>query len=269
MAKLACIGAGAMGSALVRGLVRSGRFLGVDIVVCDVDADKTRSLQEAASCKVVSVPEDAVTDDSQVVIIAVKPQDVPTVLSRISPKVHGEPLMISIAAGLSTGFLLERLPTGTRVIRAMPNAGAMVGMSATGLCKGGAADEDDLRTAVEIFGACGTVSIVPEKNMNAVTALSGSGPGYLFLLMEALTDAGVAQGLDRITARTLTVQTCMAAAEMAARGNEPFSLLKDRITSPGGTTIAGLQVMERRGVRGILMDAIQAATARGFELESH
>jgi pyrroline-5-carboxylate reductase len=257
-----------MGAALVRGIVQSGRYRGADIIVCDVDATKTKTLQDALSCGAVRAPEDAITGDTRAVVIAVKPQDVPAALGRISPKVHDRLPVISIAAGLSTGFLLERLPPGTRVIRAMPNAGAMVGMSATALCKGGAADDEDLEFASNLFGACGTVSIVPENRMNAVTALSGSGPGYLFCLMEAFTDAGVAQGLDRATARTLTVQTFAAAAETAARGNEPFSLLKDRITSPGGTTMAGLRVLERGGVRGLIMDAIEAATRRGFELES-
>jgi pyrroline-5-carboxylate reductase len=149
----------------------------------------------------------------------------------------------------------------------MPNAAALVGASATALCKGGSADDNDLEKALGIFSAIGLAVPVQESMMNVVTALSGSGPGYLFPVMEALADGAVLMGLDRPTARSLTAQTFMGSALMALSGDEAFSDLKDRITSPAGTTIAGLQVIERAGLRGIFMDAVQAAARRAEELE--
>ncbi|MGO9571604.1 MAG: pyrroline-5-carboxylate reductase family protein, partial [Desulfomonilaceae bacterium] len=189
------------------------------------------------------------------------------VILSIADKVHDTLVVISVAAGISTGFILSLLNFPARIIRAMPNAAAMVGASATALCKAGSADDGDLEKAVDIFSAIGLAVTVEEKMMNVVTALSGSGPGYLFPIMEALTDGAVLMGLDRPTARALAGQTFMGAAIMALSGNEAFSDLKDRITSPGGTTIAGLQVMEQGGLRGILMDTVQAAVCRAEELE--
>jgi pyrroline-5-carboxylate reductase len=148
----------------------------------------------------------------------------------------------------------------------MPNAAAMVGASATALCKAGAADDADMATALELFEAVGKAVKVDEKLMNVVTALSGSGPGYIFPMMEALTDAAVLMGMDRPTARALTIQTFVGSAILAGSGDVSFSELKDRITSPAGTTIAGLHILEKAGLRGILMDAVKAATQRGEEL---
>jgi pyrroline-5-carboxylate reductase len=150
----------------------------------------------------------------------------------------------------------------------MPNAAAMVSAGATAVCKAGTADDKDLAAAVDLFNAVGSAVMVDEKMMNVVTALSGSGPGYLFIIMEALTDGAVLMGLDRPTARVLAVQTVLGAATMAASGNITFSELKDRITSPGGTTIAGLQVLESGGLRGLIMGAIEAATFRAEELQA-
>jgi pyrroline-5-carboxylate reductase len=238
------------------------------ITVFDVDATKTLPLSEELGVKAVAQLEDAVTSETSVVILAVKPQIMGPVLDALAPRVHSELLLVSIAAGVSINFILSRLLTPARVIRVMPNAGAMVGESASALCKGGLADDSDLQMAMDLFSAVGTAVVVDEKMMNAVTALSGSGPGYLFVVMEAMTDGAVAMGMDRPTARALTIQTMMAAAKMARSGTPAFSELKDRITSPGGTTIAGLKALERAGLRGIFMDAIEAATKRGYELDA-
>lgn len=266
MTAIGLIGAGNMGSALIRGLIRSGTSRGDQISVFDIDEAKTQYLEKEYGIVAASSLRDTVRPDTRVLILAVKPQVVEPALDSISDSIHDRPLVISVAAGVPTELLLARLPARARVIRAMPNAAAVVGQSATALCKGGAADDEDLRSAAELFGAVGSSVIVEEHLMNAVTALSGSGPGYLFAVMEGLTDAGVRMGLDRPTSRHLTVQTVLGAAALAAHENAPFSDLKDRITSPGGTTIAGLQVLERAGLRGILMDAVEAATRRGEEL---
>jgi pyrroline-5-carboxylate reductase len=188
------------------------------------------------------------------------------VLDQVRDEISDRPVVISIAAGVTSGFILSHLHSSARVIRVMPNAAAMVGQSASALCKAGAADEEDLKEGLEIFSSIGAAVVVEEKMMDAVTALSGSGPGYLFAIMEAMTDAAVRMGMDRVTARHLTVQTVQGAAAMAADGDESFSELKDRITSPGGTTIAGLHVLERAGLRGTIMDVIEAATRRGDDL---
>lgn len=266
--KIALIGTGNMGSALLRGLVRSGKAKGGDISVFDIDREKTRYLKSELAITVAKSVEETISRDTQTVILAVKPQIMAAVLDAIAPRVKDKPLVISIAAGISTQFILSHLHANARVIRAMPNAAALVEQSITALCNAGAADNTDLQKAVELFTAFGSAVIVEEKMMNIVTALSASGLGYLFALMEALTDGGVRMGLDRPTARELTIQTFAGAAAIAAQENAPFSELKDRITSPGGTTIAGLQVLERAGVRGILMDVVEAATRRGEELQT-
>jgi pyrroline-5-carboxylate reductase len=268
LTEIGVIGAGNMGAALVRGLVRSGKAMPEMITVFDTDASKAESLQSELGIRRAATMEDAVSPETTAVILAVKPLIMGDVLDSIADSVHSELVLISIAAGISTSFILSHLGGPARVIRVMPNAAAMVGESASALCMGGVADDSDMELALGMFSAVGTAVVVDEKMMNAVTGLSGSGPGYLFLVMEAMTDGAVMMGLDRLTARALTVQTLMGAAKMAAAGNISFSELKDRITSPGGTTIAGLQVLERSGLRGVFMEAIAAATKRAQQLDS-
>jgi pyrroline-5-carboxylate reductase len=260
------IGAGNMGSALVRGLVGSGKTSGITVTVFDVDRAKVSSLEKELGIRGVQRIQDVVSPETDVLVLAVKPQIMGTVIDSIKDEIRDDLVVLSIAAGISTSFILSHLKGPARVIRAMPNAAAMVGTSATALCKAGTADDADMAKAVEIFASVGTAVAVDEKLINPVTALASSGLAYIFVIMEALTDAGVRMGMDRPTARDLTVQTLLGAATMAAAGNPPFSELKDRITSPGGTTIVGLQVMERAGLRGVLMDVVEAATRRADEL---
>ncbi len=257
-----------MGSALIRGLVNSGKTSGDSIDVFDVDHGATQALHEDFRVVQAERAEDTITPETGMLVLAVKPQIIGDALDRVRDKISDRPVVVSIAAGVSTGFILSHLNSAARVIRVMPNAAAMVGQSASALCKAGGADEEDLEQALEIFRSIGAAVTVDEKMMNVATALSGSGPGYLFAIMEAMTDAAVRMGMDRPTARDLTVRTVQGAAAMAATENTSFSELKDRITSPGGTTIAGLHVLERAGLRGIIMDVIEAATRRGEELGS-
>jgi len=264
--RIGIVGVGNMGSALARGLIRAGTAPPELISVFDVDRDKVDSLARELGIRVEERIEQMVCTDANIVILAVKPQTMGEVLDSIAAGIRDDLLVISIAAGISTGFMLDRIGARAKVIRAMPNAAAMVGASATALCKAGAADDADIQRAVEIFSAVGRAVTVDEKLMNLVTGLSGSGPAYVFAFMEALIDAGVLLGLDRPTARALTVQTVLGAATMAASEEVHIGILKDRITSPGGTTIAGLHVLERAGVTGILMDAVAAAARRGDEL---
>ncbi len=265
--RIGIIGAGNMGSALVRGLIGSGKTIPEMISIFDVDPTKALMLQQELKIHSAREIGGTIESDTEILILAVKPQIVGDVIDSIAGEIHDALIIISIAAGISTGFILSRLNFPARVIRAMPNAAAMVGESATAVCKAGIADDGDLQKALDIFSAIGLALPVEEKMMNVVTALSGSGPGYLFPIMEALTDGAVLMGLDRPTARALAVQTFKGASIMALSGSEPFSGLKDRITSPGGTTIAGLQIMEQAGLRGILMDTVQAAVLRAEELD--
>jgi pyrroline-5-carboxylate reductase len=257
-----------MGHALARGLVSSGKALPTMIHGFDVDSARLQAVVNEFGIQAASRLSDTVTPDTDILMLAVKPQIMGKVLESIAHQAHERLVMVSIAAGITTDFILSKLKGPARVIRAMPNAAAMVSAGATALCKAGAADDEDLALVVDLFGAVGTAVPVDEKMMNAVTALSGSGPGYLFVVMEALTDGGVLMGLDRPTARALAIQTVLGAATIAASGNISFSELKDRITSPGGTTIAGLQVLESGGLRGLIMDAIEAATIRAEELQT-
>ena len=266
MHTISCIGAGNMGSALIRGLVQSGSIHPHSVKVFDVDREKTLSIKQDFGVQPVKNIEDCVSDDNTVVILAVKPQVLGNVLDSLGNALHSGVLVVSIAAGISTGFILTRLGKKIRVVRAMPNAAATVGRSVTALCKAGAATDEDLDLASSLFSAIGHVVKVDESLMNAVTALGSSGLGYLFVIMEALTDAGVLAGMDRKTARQLTVQMVRGAAVMASSSDVPFSTLKDMITSPAGTTIAGLRVMERKGLRGILIDAVAAANERAAEI---
>ncbi|MBI4964508.1 MAG: pyrroline-5-carboxylate reductase [Desulfomonile tiedjei] len=265
MNKISFIGAGNMGSALIRGLVRSKQAAANMISVFDADSVKSQSLEKELGIRAVASLEDTLAPDTSMLLLAVKPQTIGEVVRSVADKIHDKLVVISIAAGIPTSFILSCLNKPARVIRAMPNAAAMAGRSATALCKAGIADEADLEMALGLFRAVGAAVALEEKMMNVVTALSSSGLAYLFVIMEALTDAAVRMGMDRPTARQLSVETVMGAATMA-EGTVPFSELKDRITSPGGTTMAALHVIERGGLRGIIMDAVEAATRRGDEL---
>jgi pyrroline-5-carboxylate reductase len=199
--RIGVIGGGNMGSALIRGLVGSGRAQAEMISAFDVDRDKLSILEKELGIRVVDTVEKTVGPDTGMIVLAVKPQNIAEVLDSIADRVHDGLLIVSIAAGISTTFILSKLRRPARVIRAMPNAAALVSRSATALCKGGTADDGDMRKASDIFSAIGSAVTVDEKMMNLVTGLSGSGPAYIFAVMEGLTDAGVLMGLDRPTAR--------------------------------------------------------------------
>jgi len=265
---LGIIGAGNMGSAIIRGLVQSGKRSPGSVRVFDVDSEKISALSGELGITSASSLQETISHEDTVLVLAVKPQIMDKVLAGLAGCLTENALVISIAAGISTSFISSRLGERMRVVRAMPNAAAVVGRSVTALSGGQSATEQDLQTAAGIFSAIGNVVAVDESIMNAVTALSSSGLGYLFVIMEALTDAGVKVGLDRKTARDLTVFTLGGAAAMAGSLDKSFCELKDIITSPGGTTIAGLQVIERAGLRGTLIDAVEAATLRARDLSA-
>jgi pyrroline-5-carboxylate reductase len=263
---LQIVGGGKMGEALLAGLLRAGWEPGGIAVV---EAMTPRREELAGAHPEVGVLDAPASADG--VILAVKPADVDTACAAIGAA--GARRLLSIAAGCTIARLEAALAGAgaggggdVRVIRAMPNTPALVGQGASAIAPGTAADDDDLAWAESILGAVGQVVRVPEKLLDAVTGLSGSGPAYVFLVAEALIEAGVLVGLPRDTAVTLTVQTLLGSATLLAESDDGPETLRAAVTSPGGTTAAGLSALEHAGVRAALLDAVVAATERAHQL---
>ncbi len=255
-----------MAEALVRGLIDSGAYKKGQIEVGEPDGRRRGALQEAYGVRVheANVP---VVSRADVCLLAVKPQEMAPVLEEIGPHLSPEVLIVSIAAGISTGWIRERSGKAAKIVRAMPNAAALIGESATGLYFRPGIGPEAKRIALGIFDSVGeTVVVDKEEHLNIVTGLSGSGPAYVFLFLEALTDAGVYLGLSRDVAAKLALKTVRGSAGMAAALDKPFAVLREIITSPGGTTAAGLKVLEEGAVRAALTQAVEKATRRSEEL---
>ena len=260
MGMLQVIGGGRMGEALVGGLLKAGGHRLDGIRVVEPDAARREALG-AAFPGVDVVDEPGAAEDN---IVAVKPADVTPVCQALAA--HGPSRALSIAAGVTIATLEADLAPGSRVVRAMPNTPALIGAGAAAIAGGTAATDDDLAWAEELLGAVGIVVRVKEPLLDAVTGLSGSGPAYVFLVAEALIEAGVLAGLPRDVSQALSVQTLLGAATLLAEGVDGPEALRAAVTSPGGTTAAGLQVLEQRGLRAAFLDAVVAATARSREL---
>ena len=264
--RLSFIGGGRMAEALVRGLLDAGTYTRGQIEVGEPDGRRRRALQDAYSIRVskANVP---VVSRADVCLLAVKPQEMALVLQEIGPHLSAKVLLISIAAGISTDWIKERSGKAQKIVRAMPNAAALVGKSATGLYFRARIGEEAKKLALRIFDSVGETLVVDkEEHLNIVTGLSGSGPAYVFLFLEALTDAGVYLGLSRDVAARLALQTVRGSVGMASELDKPFSLLKEIVTSPGGTTMAGLKALEEGAVRAALAKAVEMATRRSEEL---
>ena len=259
------IGGGNMGEALIKGLLQSGRFDANRIRVSDISQDRLNHLRDTYQVSI-SADNGELAEASDVIVLAVKPQQVGDVLAETHASLEHLPLLISIAAGVPIVSLEQKLGKQVPVIRVMPNAPALVLAGVSAIAGGTHTTSEHLAVAKELFEAVGAVVEVDETHMDAVTGLSGSGPAYVFLFMEALIDAGVLMGLSRPVARELAVQTTLGAAKMLAESEEHPGAFKDQITSPGGTTIHGLTILESGGMRGMLMDAVEAATRRSEEL---
>ena len=264
---LALLGGGKMGEALARGLIAAD-WDRESIAIAEIDSDRRRVLEEQLP-GVRVVPSAAwAAADVDVIVIAVKPGDVAEALEVCTPTLPEEALILSIAAGVTLAEL-ERAAGNRPVVRAMPNAGALVGKGAAAIAGGTRAHEQHLELAERVLGAVGTVVRVPEVHLDAVTGLSGSGPAYVFLLAEAMTEAGVLVGLSRPVAAALVRQTLLGAATLLDETGESPESLRAAVTSPGGTTAAGLQALEAHGVRAAILDAVEAATVRARELGDH
>lgn len=261
--KYAFLGAGKMASAIIQGVLRARLCNAEDIIAACPEADILQSLHDATSVRVVTSNEEAASA-APVVILCVKPQEAATAIQQAGAALDGK-LLISIAAGLSVATLGKMAPK-SRIIRAMPNTPAIIGRGATAFT--GAADttQADKDSAEAIFASVGIVSYVQEKLLDAVTGLSGSGPAYIFLVIEALTDGGVSCGLPTNLARQLAIQTVLGAAELAKETAEHPAVLREMVTSPGGTTAAALGELEQHGVRAAFIQAVRAADRRSKEL---
>jgi pyrroline-5-carboxylate reductase len=262
--KIGFIGTGKMGEALIKGMLHARLVTPDNIYASDSDIVKLKSLEKVYKINTCSDNCNCVLN-SDIILIAVKPQIVQKVLEEIKGSIK-EQVIISIAAGVPIETYEKALPKGAKIVRVMPNIAATVLEAASAVCSGSAVTTEDEAVAIGIFNSIGKTVILPEHLLDAVTGLSGSGPAYIFLIIEALADGGVFEGLDRKTAKTMAAQTVLGAAKMVLEDRVHTGELRDMVTSPGGTTIRGIRVLENRGVRIAMMDAVIEACERSKEL---
>jgi len=265
MKRISFIGGGKMGEALIKGILEAKLVSADKIIVSDTVLVRLDYLKKTYGVVVTENNIEAVKA-GEVIILAVKPQVIPRVLAEISQVVDENKLSISIAAGIGLKTLYSGLGKEARIIRVMPNTPAQIREGMVAISPGEYALPEDVETAKQIFGAVGEIVIMEERLMDAVTAVSGSGPAYVCLLIEALINGGVKMGLSVKDATQLVVQTFLGTAKMILETGKHPAQLKDEVTSPGGTTIAGLSILEKKGVRGALIEAVEAATNRSKEL---
>jgi pyrroline-5-carboxylate reductase len=263
--RLGFLGAGNMSGALIKGLLHAKVLPPERILASDVKADRLEHLDKIHGIRT-TTDNHALLRESDVVVLAVKPQAIDKVLTDIGADLRSDQLLISVAAGVPIDALEARLPAGARVVRSMPNTPATVQAGATAIAGGAHARDDDLRIARELFEAVGRVVVLDEALLDAVTGLSGSGPAYVMLIIEALADGGVKVGLHRDTALLLAAQTVYGSAQLLLETGEHPGRLKDMVTSPGGTAIAGLHTLESGALRKTLIDAVEVASKRAAEL---
>jgi len=262
--RLTFIGGGNMASALIGGLIARGQRA-ADVSVIDPAADCRVGLAQRLGVRVAERP-DAAALAGELLVFAVKPQQMAEAAAAVAPLLSGQ-LVVSVAAGIRASDLSRWLGGHTRIVRAMPNTPALIGEGVTGLSALPGLSEDDRRNAEAVLGAVGpTVWVEQEAMLDAVTAVSGSGPAYVFRFMEAIEQAGITMGLTAAQARTLTLHTFIGAAKLAAASDEPLSVLRERVTSKGGTTAAALSVMTERDLPAVIAAALEAARSRSAEM---
>ncbi|HEY0255658.1 MAG TPA: pyrroline-5-carboxylate reductase [Kofleriaceae bacterium] len=259
------VGAGNMAEALIRGLVKGNHVPAAHVLA---SGPRNERLEELRTAYAIGVTRDnrEVATQSNIIVLSVKPQIMDRVLLELGNAVKPGTLVISIAAGVDSATIETALAEGVRVVRAMPNTPALVGAGATAISPGTHAAPEDMAKARAIFDAVGITVELEESHLDAVTGLSGSGPAYVFLILEALADAGVKVGLSRRNAQRLAAQTVMGSAKLLLDTDEHPGKLKDMVTSPGGTAIAGLHTLEQGGLRTTLINAVETATKRAKEL---
>ncbi len=263
--KLGILGTGNMGSAFIRGLCSKHLVAPENIFIFDLDESKINPLQTQFSIQIAQDETDLISK-VDILIIALKPQVIPDVFAKVGSIVRANQIIISIAAGFPIAVLKKLMNKAGTIIRVMPNMPGMIGAGISAFCSEAPLTPETKKTTETILGALGEVLEVNEKLMDTVTGLSGSGPAYMFLIIDALADGGVKMGLPKAQALKMAAQTMLGAAKMVLELNKPPAELKDLITSPGGTTIAGLHALELGKVRASLMNAVEAATLRSKEL---
>ena len=259
----AIIGAGVMGETLLSGLVRAGRRVD-QLMVGEKRSERARELEERYGVAVVSNREAAAKADT--VALVVKPQDMGDVLDEIAPDLRPGQLLVSLAAGITTAYIESRVPEGVAVVRVMPNTPALVDEGMAAISPGSHCDEAHLAEVESLMASTGKVLRIPEKQMDAVTAISGSGPAYIFFVVESMIEAGVHLGLPRATATELVVQTLVGSAAMLRETGTHPVVLREQVTSPGGTTASALRELEIHKVRAAFLAAMEAARNRSREL---
>jgi pyrroline-5-carboxylate reductase len=260
---IAILGAGKMGEALLSGVLRAGRRP-TELMVTTRREERGALLRERYGVAVVSNAEAAATADT--LVLAVKPQDMANLLAELRPHIPAGRLVVSMAAGIPTAFIETRLPEGVPVVRVMSNTPVHVDEAMSVVSAGSHAGEEHLKVTEELLSPVGKVLRIPESLQDGATALSGSGPAYFYYLVEAMVDAGILLGMPRAAALEMVVQSAVGAAVMLRDSGEHPVLLREAVTSPGGTTIAAIRELERHGVRAAVLEAIEAARNRGREL---
>lgn len=262
--ELGVIGCGNMAEAILRGVVRSGFLPKEAIVASDVAAARRDLL--AGQLGVATVEANDLPAACPHLLLAVKPQKMAEVLAGIAAKVRPDATVITIAAGIATATLDQRLAGRGKLIRVMPNTPMLVGCGMSAIAAGPRAGQAEMKWAQQLFAACGKTVIVEESMIDAVTAVSGSGPAYFFYLAEAMIAAGVAEGLAPDVARTLAIETCLGSGKLMAESADPIETLRARVTSPNGTTQRAIETMEAAGAKEVLVRAVRAAAVRSREL---
>jgi pyrroline-5-carboxylate reductase len=263
--RIGFLGAGQMATALAKGWLEAGLTKADRIIAGDPIAAARDKFHAATQAKIASDNREVVTA-SDVLIVAVKPQSMAGLLAEVKPVVAARHLIVSIAAGVTLRQLADGLGADRRLVRVMPNTPCLLGASASGYSPSEAATPDDVAVVQRLLDAVGKAFRLPEHLLDAVTGLSGSGPAFVYVMIEALSDGGVRVGLPRDVATALAAQTVLGSARMVLETGTHTGALKDAVASPGGTTIAGLHALERGGFRAALMDAVEAATRRATEL---
>lgn len=260
---IALLGAGVMGGTLLAALVRSGHDP-ADLLVADKSPERAAQVADQHGARAVAAAEAAAAAD--VVVLAVKPQDMAALMEEIHDAVRPGTLVVSIAAAITTAFLERRLPPGTSVVRVMPNTPALVDQGMSGMSPGSHCTPEQLEQARSLMSSVGRVIVLDESHQDAVTAISGSGPAYIFYVVEAMIEAGVLLGLPRDTSTELVVQTLYGAATMIRETGTHPTVLREQVSSPGGTSVAALRALEDHKVRAAFLTAMEAAATRSHEL---
>lgn len=253
--KIGFIGAGTMAKAIIYGLINSGRIKVDNITASEISDEQARKVSKEINIKVIKDNQELVKN-SDIIILSIKPHNLEPVLYEVKDFITPNKLIISIAAGVSTDFIEDIVGHKINVVRAMPNTPAVINEGMTAVCKGRKVTDDNIKLVIDLFQSIGRCIEVPEKMFNAVTAINGSGPAFIYLMIEAMADGGVKLGLTKKSALELAAQTFLGAAKMVVESGTHPSVLKDDVTTPGGCTIAGLLVMEEKAVRSALIKTI-------------